>query len=280
MSTLFEPRCWRRRLVLGTALVAAIGAIAVTPPAHVPLVTPLVTPAYAQAAAGNDAAGASTPAAAPAPPAIESPPALLEPPSSPTAARKGHATLGITMDDDDDKITVSGLGSTHEYDSFSEFVHQSPWVAGFFFLAVLLFFLVPLLVIVLVLWYKMRKTRMLNETMLKLAERGVVPPAEAMDAIGASRPQAAMASGPTTGALYARAVDVRARRVWSDLRRGIVLTAVGLAVQTCSTIDDGEVNGVGLVLLFLGIGYIVLWYFEDRRTPAPQRVDTGTDRAP
>jgi len=175
---------------------------------------------------------------------------------------------------------VSGLGSTHEYDSFSEFVHQSPWVAGFFFLAVLLFFLVPLLVIVLVLWYKMRKTRMLNETMLKLAERGVVPPAEAMDAIGASRPQAAMASGPTMGALYARAVDLRARSVWSDLRRGIVLAAVGLAVQTCSMIGDGEVNGVGLVLLFLGIGYIVLWYFEDRRTPAPQRVDPGADRAP
>ena len=39
------------------------------------------------------------------------------------------------------------------------------------------------LIIALVLWYKMRKTRMLNETMLQLAEKGVVPPAEAMQAL-------------------------------------------------------------------------------------------------
>ena len=29
-------------------------------------------------------------------------------------------------------------------------------------------------------------------------------------------------------------------------------------------IDDGRPNWLGLVLLFVGIGYIVLWWFEDR----------------
>lgn len=274
MPAFFDPDSWRRRLVLGAAFVAAIGAIAVTPPER----APLVTPAYAQTAASD------APAAPPPSPEVEPPRAPEQPGAEAPAARgskhKTHgARIGVTIDDDD-RVHVAGIGGSHEYDSFAEFIHQSPWVAGLFFLSTLLVFLVPLLVIVLVLWYKMRKTRMLNETMLKLAERGVVPPAEAMDAIGAARPQAALAAGPSTSDLYARARGIRARGVWSDLRRGIILVAIGLAVQTCSMIDDGEVNGVGLVLLFLGIGYVVLWYFEDQRNPVPPHVDTGIDRAP
>jgi len=30
-------------------------------------------------------------------------------------------------------------------------------------------------------------------------------------------------------------------------------------------LDDGSPNGLGLVLLFVGIGYIVLWWFEERQ---------------
>ena len=53
-------------------------------------------------------------------------------------------------------------------------MQDAPWLAGLVFLMVLLVFLVPLLIIVLLIWYKIRKNRMANETMLKLAERGVV----------------------------------------------------------------------------------------------------------
>ncbi|MEP7061949.1 MAG: DUF6249 domain-containing protein [Betaproteobacteria bacterium] len=281
MPAFFDPRSWRRRLVLGTALVAAIGAIAVTPNERAPLV---VTPAFAQAPAKDAPAPKPKDAAVPGAPTVGSDaPAVVvapaEPPAAPAAKRKGHgATIGVTVDDDDDKIHVTGPSGSEEFDSFAEFVHQAPWLAGLFFFATLLVFLVPLLVIVLIVWYKMRKTRMLNETMLKLAERGVVPPAEAMDAIGAARPQEAMAAGTTTASLYARAQGIRARSVWSDLRRGIILVAVGLAVQTCAMIQDGEASGIGLVMLFLGAGYVVLWYFEDRRDPAQARMQTTTDR--
>jgi hypothetical protein len=34
-----------------------------------------------------------------------------------------------------------------------------------------------------------------------------------------------------------------------------------------SILDDGSANSVGLVLLFLGLGYCVLWFFEDRTSP-------------
>jgi serine/threonine-protein kinase len=30
-------------------------------------------------------------------------------------------------------------------------------------------------------------------------------------------------------------------------------------------LDDGEPYGFGLVLLFVGIGFVVLWYFEERQ---------------
>ena len=32
-------------------------------------------------------------------------------------------------------------------------------------------------------------------------------------------------------------------------------------------LDDGSPNGLGLVLLFVGMGYVMLWWFEDRQLP-------------
>ena len=40
---------------------------------------------------------------------------------------------------------------------------------------------------------------------------------------------------------------------------------IGLGLTFFSILDDGTPNSVGLVLLFVGIGYIVLWWFEDRQ---------------
>jgi hypothetical protein len=33
-------------------------------------------------------------------------------------------------------------------------------------------------------------------------------------------------------------------------------------------VEEGSANWFGLVLLFVGVGYIVLWYFEDRQAAA------------
>ena len=74
-------------------------------------------------------------------------------------------------------VTVGVFGKDREYDSFNDFVHNEPELAGMIVAVVSIVFLSPVLVIALILWYRMRKNRMLNETMLKLAEKGVVPPA-------------------------------------------------------------------------------------------------------
>ena len=35
-------------------------------------------------------------------------------------------------------------------------------------------------------------------------------------------------------------------------------------------LEDGSANVLGLVLLFVGIGYVVLWFLEDRHSAIPR----------
>ena len=199
-------------------------------------------------------------AKAPAEPA--EPPEPAEPKAKGKDRAKSGASFDLDVDDKAGRVRISA--ADHEFDSFEAFVEKAPWIAGLVFVVTFLVFLTPLLIIALVVWYKMRKTRMLNETMLRLAEKGVVPPSEAFTAVAGGQP----AAGPSTAPLYAQAKEVRRKAVWSDLRKGIILGAVGLGFTFYSMLDDGSPNFVGLVLLFVGLAYIVLWYFEDRQVAA------------
>jgi hypothetical protein len=40
---------------------------------------------------------------------------------------------------------------------------------------------------------------------------------------------------------------------------------VGLALIFYSILEDREPNAIGLILLFVGIGFVVLWWFEERQ---------------
>ncbi|MFO1310299.1 MAG: DUF6249 domain-containing protein [Burkholderiales bacterium] len=224
-------------------------------------------PAVEVRIAANEGGAVKTPA----PPSVPAPPAAVEPPEAPAtpappseARRKGHATVGIEVDDDTGKVRIGAGGGAREFDSFEAVAREAPWIAGLVYLATALVFLTPLLIIVLVIWYKVRKARMLNETMIRLAEKGVIPPADALGAV-AGGSASALQSGPPTGPLYEQAKAVRKRAAWSDLRKGIVMGAIGLGLVFYSMLDDGSPNGLGLVLLFVGLGYIVLWYFEERQ---------------
>jgi 4-amino-4-deoxy-L-arabinose transferase-like glycosyltransferase len=171
---------------------------------------------------------------------------------------------GIVIDHGDKHIRIRGTGADTEYDSFEQFAKDAPWLAGLVFFVVSLVFLVPLLIIVLLIWYKVRKNRMLNETMIKLAEKGVVPPAQAMEALNASRVEPAVTAGPATAPMYEQAKLMRRRAAWSDLRKGVLMIAVGFGLTAYSMFDDGSPNALGLILLFVGIGFCVLWFFEER----------------
>jgi hypothetical protein len=272
---------WQRRLVL--ALAVALGLA----------VASLRTSAPVDAAESQSPAPAAAPAA-PAPPAA---PAAPAPDAKAAPAPKAGATApdadtdatdsdsdvdsevtidshGIGILKNGKRVTVRGFGVDREYDSFHDFVKDAPALAFVVFMIVLTVFLVPLLIVALLVWYKIRKARMQNETMLKLAEKGVVPPAEAMQALTQPVPPGA-AVPPSAAPLYEQARQLRKRAAWSDLRKGIVMLGIGLGLIFFSMLDDGSPNSVGLVLLFVGIGYCVLWYFEDR----PAQRDAGAPPA-
>ena len=285
-----------RRLVLGTAFALGL-AFAMAPHMQSVRAADLAMGPLAQA---GPAARTPAPAAA-----AEAPPA--HPPATPKASGPDNVDAddgedandaadgagkaspkgsignhGIFIQKGAGKIRIEGLGGDREYDSFEQFVQQQPWVAGMFFVFVMILFLVPLLIIVLLIWYKLRKNRLANETMLKLAERGIVPPAAAMEAVasGTTASVAAAAMPPPGNPAYEQARYLHRRTVWSDLRKGVILSAVGLALSFWSMLDNGTANSVGLVLLFVGLGYCLLWFFEDRTAVPPRMPGTPPPGTP
>ena len=145
-----------RRLVLGAAFALGLG-VALIPHTEVVLAAgPVSTLVIAQAATARSA----TPGGA--------------------AARRQRAACDM-------------IANTTRSSSSCRMRRGSP---GLVFVTVLLVFLIPLLIIVLLIWYKIRKNRMANETMLKLAERGVVPPAAAMALHRRRRPRTMPTSSP------------------------------------------------------------------------------------
>jgi hypothetical protein len=281
-----------RHLILGAALMLAIAAS----------LLPRTAAVHAQ-----------EPSRTPAPPAVPARPAVPAPAATPakpgvTVEKDGRTTTitsigkdgtktitidksGPVADPDMDaadsldigigpgrsgkKVHVHGLGADREYDSFGDFIHNEPWIAGMVIAIIAIVFLSPVLAIGLILAYRMRKARMMNETMLKLAQSGAVAPAEAMAAIAGGMPASAITSGPATGPIYEHAKQIRKRAAWSDLRKGVIMTAIGIAWTAWAAGDgDGSPNWLGLVFLFVGIGYIVLWWFEERQL-APAAATIG-----
>ena len=78
---------------------------------------------------------------------------------------------------------VIRLDSDRDFESFKDAVKTAPWIVGLVFLVVGSIFLTPVILLIGIVWYKLRKTRMQNEALLKLAEKGVMPPAQAVDAV-------------------------------------------------------------------------------------------------
>jgi hypothetical protein len=166
------------------------------------------------------------------------------------------------------RIHGVGTGSNDDLDSFDRLLENQPALAAMILGIVAVIFLSPVLAIGLILVYRFRRLRMQNDALLKLAEKGVVPPAEALDALATGKPGPVLAEGTGTKPLYEQAKRIRQRAAWSDLRKGILIGGVGLALTMYSMINSGRANAIGLVLLFVGIGYALLWWFEDRKVGA------------
>ncbi len=254
-----------RHLVLGGALLAATLCALLPESAPVRAAEPArVATTVAQAA--TDAAGEASRAARDA--AKEAAAAAKDAAREAAAtAREAARDAADAADDDGHRhrgLRISGLGTDREYDSFDQFLDKDPALAALVLGIVFIVFLTPILIIALVIWYKMRKNRMQNEMMLRLAEKGIVPPADAIAAIGNGR-VAPVVDGLVHNAAVGEQIGyIRKKAAWSDLRKGVLMGTVGFALTLYAMFEDGSPSWLGLVLLFLGVGYIVLWYFEDR----------------
>ncbi len=187
------------------------------------------------------------------------------------------------------KRAIGGMitfDNDQEFEDFKSIKRTAPWFIGVVFLFVGALFLTPIILLVGIVWYKLRKTRMQNDALLKLAERGVIPPAQVIEAVstgvmpsapsgeaaafaGAPGPAVADTAGAagmtSVAAAYEQARQTRRRAAWSDLRKGVLLAAIGLSIVVYSEAASGSANWLGLALLFVGLGYIALWWLEGRQ---------------
>ena len=282
-----------RRIVLGGAilgaLVVAFGPYAPAVQAGESTLAPGIATALmvAQAEVGKSAKDASSAAKAAAKEATQAAKDAAQAAKDEARAAKDEAVSsddaptvtidrhGIRVEDPESggkkrKRVVVGLGSTdREYDSFQQFVHEDRPMAAMVVGIVFIVFLTPVLITGLLIWYKLRKNRMLNETMIQLAEKGVAPSTEMLQALQSGRTVSATVAMTARAGVVEQVRTLRSQVAMSDLRKGVILTAVGLSFIAYSMFDDRSPNWVGLVLLFLGIGYGFLWYFEDRQLAAP-----------
>ena len=63
-------------------------------------------------------------------------------------------------------------------------------------------------------------------------------------------------------------------------RKGVLMAGFGFALSLHSLITSRGPNVVGLVLLFVGLGFVVLWWFEERNLPAPGNAAPGAASGP
>ena len=179
-------------------------------------------------AKGGTAAAQKSPPLPPIPPIPSVPPPAAA--ASPTGPSSAAADNSATADEPDDPFPFGrhrGRIQFDDFDSFKQAMDVAPWIVGVVFLVLGSIFLTPIILLVGIIWYKLRKTRLQNDAVLKLAERGVMPSAQAVDAVMAGTPPA-QAVPPAIAAAVPQAVATRRRAVWSDLRKGVIVGAVGL----------------------------------------------------
>ena len=77
---------------------------------------------------------------------------------------------------------------------------------------------------------------------------------------------------PVPAALLAPPAVPRPR---SDLRRGVILIAIGIGVMTFFGVDEGWHDSAwafGLIPGLIGVGYLIVWKLEGKRTDSPPPV--------
>jgi hypothetical protein len=181
---------------------------------------------------------ASTPAATATVSSTSTPASKIE-----QAIRKKHKKhFGLTIGDHDkDLDALDRLGDEKSMD-LPEFV--IPIVA----ITMLTIFGAPVLIVGLIMYFSFSKSRNLNRTVRMMVEKGQPVPE-------------ALLNPPP------------AQRQRSDLRRGVVLTMIGIGLMAFfGAVNDWEGGSwtLGLIPFLIGVGYLLVWKLDTKKdNPSP-----------
>ena len=195
----------------------------------------LATGSFAQTPTASPSA--STPAATATISATSSPASKIE-----QSIRKKHKKhFGFTIDDHDkDLDALDRLGDEKSGD-LPEFV--IPIVA----ITMLTVFGAPVLIVGLIMYFSFSKSRNLNRTVRMMVEKGQPVPE-------------ALLNPPP------------AQRQRSDLRRGVVLTMIGIGLMAFfGAVNDWEGGSwtLGLIPFLIGVGYLLVWKLDTKKDNPP-----------
>jgi hypothetical protein len=149
--------------------------------------------------------------------------------------------FSFTIDDHD---TNTDEGHEHHKggaDEIPEFVLP---IVGIVFLSI---FGAPVLIVAVILFFGSTRSRMQHKTIRMLVEKGQPVPAELL--------------APPTPAVRQR----------SDMRRGVVLSMIGLGVMVwLGAVNDWEGGAwsLGLIPFLIGAGYLIVWKLEGGKSSA------------
>jgi Flp pilus assembly protein TadB len=210
-------------------------------------------------------ATAPTPAPAPPAPAAATPPATA-PTITPAAdddslerriERKVKRGVSITINDDPKRDRREERRERRRerradrgFDVDSGAALAIPIVAIVF----LALFGAPVLIVAVIMFFSYIKARSLHKTVRMMVEKGQ----------------------PVPEALFATPHSPAKQR--SDMRRGVVLLAVGLGVMLFfAAASDGGAWAMGLIPFLIGAGYLAIWQLETRKLDTHK---AGTDNPP
>jgi len=150
--------------------------------------------------------------------------------------KKLHGRHGIIIDTDHDEDADHGKS----HDDIPEFV--IPIVA----ITMLTIFGAPVLIVGLITYFSFSRSRALHRTVRMMVEKGQ----------------------PVPEALLNPPPALRQR---SDMRRGIVLTMVGLGIGVFLAATDwgGSSWTLGVIPFLIGVGYLLVWKLEGKRDVPP-----------
>jgi Domain of unknown function (DUF6249) len=225
-----------RLLACIASFVLAMGATAQTP-----------TPASAEEQSSPTAtvSPASTAVVSPSSMITASPGATLAPVTTVSPAR---STTSDDLQKRIEKKVRKHLNVSVDDDAVDHDFSDVPWLAiPIVTIVFLTIFGTPILIVAVILYFSFSKTRALHRTVRMMVEKGQPVPE-------------ALLNPPP------------AQRQRSDMRRGVVLTMVGLGLMLFfAAVNDWEGGAwsIGLIPFLIGAGYLLVWKLEGKKDNVP-----------